>query len=551
MQQSRRFPRLFTIALLAGLVLPPAHAIDLSLTATAGGGANDDELSSAGGFTGPHLGPAEFDAEYDDLAIEDVDLWERIRRGFTIPDLNNPLVATHVTWYSSRPDYIQRTTQRASRYLYHVVQELEKRDMPMELALLPFIESAFNPNAYSTAKAAGMWQFIPSTGRDFNLKQNMFRDERRDVVASTHAALSYLQKLYGMFGDWQLALAAYNWGEGSVSRAIAKANAAGRATDFNSLSAYMPNETRNYYPKLQAVKNIIAAPAQYGIWLPKVDNEPYFVSVNKTRDIDIKLAAQLAEMPLEEFKALNPQFNRPVITGSPNTQILLPQTNAEKFRENLSKWTHSLSSWTAHKVTAARERIEVIAARFKTTPQVIREVNAIPPNMHPKAGSVVLVPKTAVDTDGDIGQELADNAMLAVEPDEVRKKIVVKVGKSDTMASITRRYKVSADDVREWNDLKSDKLKLGQQLTLQVKVTKKSKGSHPAKSHRQTADKSKSAHKGADKGTHKSTNKSTSKSANKHASGSGTAEKRNTRSKAEPAQRREHRKVAQRDSQRN
>ena len=291
------------------------------------------------------------------------DIWERIRKGFAIPELDNPLVATHSTWYSARPEYMQRTTQRASRYLFHVLQELEKRQMPTELALLPFIESSFNPQAYSRAKAAGMWQFIPSTGRDYNLKQNVFRDERRDVIASTDAALTYLQKLYGMFGDWQLALAAYNWGEGSVSRAIAKARAAGRATDFNSLSDYMPSETRNYYPKLQAVKNIIAAPMQYGIKLPIVENEPYFVSINKTRDIDIKLAAQLAELPMEEFRALNPQFNRPVITGSPRTNILLPQLNAEKFKENLSKWKQALSSWTAHRVTAARERIETIAAK--------------------------------------------------------------------------------------------------------------------------------------------------------------------------------------------
>ncbi len=460
--------------LLAGLAVPPASAGDTKLAPASLAIETAVEADAeTGGFTGPHLGPAEFDAEFDDVQVEEFDLWERIRKGFAIPDLNNPLVATHVTWYSSRPDYIQRTTQRASRYLYHVVQELEKRNMPMELALLPFIESAFNPQAYSTAKAAGMWQFIPSTGRDYNLKQNMFRDERRDVLASTNAALTYLQKLYGMFGDWQLALAAYNWGEGSVSRAIAKATAAGRGTDFNSLSAYMPNETRNYYPKLQAVKNIVAAPVQHGIKLPVLENQPYFVSVKKIRDIDVKLAAQLAEIPLEEFKALNPQFNRPVITGSPNTQILLPQPNAEKFKTNLAKWTRALSSWTAHKVTAARERIEVIAARFKTTPQVIREVNAIPPNMHPKAGSVVLVPKMSAEADKDIGQDIADNAMLAVEPDEIRKKISVRVGKRDTMASITRRYKVSAADVRGWNNLKNDKLTPGQSLKLMVKVTKK------------------------------------------------------------------------------
>ncbi len=470
MQQSR-FKPLYSFALLTSLALPSAHAADLSIAAqVAGTTAAEGEALDA-----PHLGPAEFDAKFEQVEISQFDLWERIRQGFAIPDLNNPLVATHVTWYSSRPEYIQRTTQRASRYLFHVVQELEKRNMPMELALLPFIESAFNPQALSSAKAAGMWQFIPSTGRDYNLKQNVFRDERRDVVASTNAALNYLQKLYGMFGDWQLALAAYNWGEGSVSRAIAKAQAAGKPIDFNSLSAYMPAETRNYYPKLQAVKNLIAAPAQYGIKLPLVENQPYFVSIKKTRDIDVKLAAELAELPMEEFRALNPQFNRPVITGSSGASILLPQLNAEKFTENLSKWTRGLSSWTAHKVTAARERIEVIAARFKTTPQIIREANAIPPNMHPTVGSTVLVPKPA-NIDNDIARELADHGTLAVEADgPARRRVTIKVGRRDTMASITQRYKVSAAEVREWNDLKSDKLSPGQPLKLMVKAPKKGK----------------------------------------------------------------------------
>ncbi len=466
--------RLAYIAILASLTLSVSHANDLSIDPSA---VPVDPARDAKAAESPRLGATEFDGKFDDVTVSNFDLWERIRKGFAIPDLNNPLVATQVTWYSARPEYIQRTTQRASRYLFHVVQELEKRNMPMELALLPFIESAFNPQAYSSAKAAGMWQFIPSTGRDYNLKQNIFRDERRDVVASTDAALTYLQRLYGMFGDWQLALAAYNWGEGSVSRAIVKAQAAGRDIDFNSLSAFMPAETRNYYPKLQAVKNIIAAPAQYGITLPVVENQPYFVSINKTRDIDVKLAAQLAELPMEEFRALNPQFNKPVITGSPNTRILLPQLNAEKFKENLSKWTHSLSSWTAHKVTAARERIETIAAKFKTTPQVIREANSIPPNMHPTAGSVVLVPKTSAESSKDIAQEIADNATLAVAPDEPpRKKIKIKVGKRDSMASITARYKVTAAEVRHWNDLNNDKLKPGQELKLEIKVSKKGKG---------------------------------------------------------------------------
>ncbi|MES2534688.1 MAG: transglycosylase SLT domain-containing protein [Pseudomonadota bacterium] len=403
------------------------------------------------------------------LAVEEVDVWGRIRKGFGIPDLDNPLVTTQTTWYSSRPDYIQRTTTRASRYLFHVVQELEKRNMPMELALLPFIESAFNPQAYSTAKAAGMWQFIPSTGLDFNLKQNMFKDERRAVLDSTDAALTYLQKLHGMFGDWQLALAAYNWGEGSVQRAIKKARAAGQPIDFNSLSQYMPAETRNYVPKLQAVKNIIASPDQYGITLPKVENVPYFVTIRKTRDIDIKVAAQLAELPMDEFKALNPQFNRPVITGSTDTQILLPQNNAEKFKTNLSKWGHALSTWTAHKITNARERIDTLAARFRTTPEVIREANNIPPKMRLKAGSTILVPKSENSGHSDITAEVADNAIMAMEPDVPdHKRIVVKVGKRDTLASIAQRHRVSVADIKQWNSLSRDSVAKGQSLELQV-----------------------------------------------------------------------------------
>jgi len=357
------------------------------------------------------------DQQFTHNVADQGDLWDRIRKGFAIQELNNPLVANHSFWYGARPEGVQRTAQRASRYLFHVVQELEKRQMPTELALLPFIESGFNPQAYSHAKAAGMWQFIPSTGRSFNLKQNAFRDDRRDVLASTDAALTYLQRLHGMFGDWQLALAAYNWGEGSVMRAIARAKAAGRPIDYNSLSAYMPNETRNYYPKLQALKNVIASPAQFGVKLPPVENKPYFVSVKKTRDIDLKLAAELAEMPMEEFKALNPQFNSPVITGSPDTQILLPTSNAEKFRENLKNWTEALSSWTAHKVTIARERIESIAARFQTTPQVIRSANAIPANMQPKPGSTLVVPRTTMGSEINIGQDITENSVLTLEPD--------------------------------------------------------------------------------------------------------------------------------------
>lgn len=442
--------------------------------------ANDLSISSA--FQ-PPAANAEFntgDSAIDDpvpqvLTMEEIDIWERIRKGFNIQDLENPLVLEQSNWYSARPEYIQRTTTRASRYLFHVVQELEKRGMPTELALLPFIESAFNPEAYSSAKAAGMWQFIPTTGLMFKLKQTMFKDERRDVLASTTAALNYLEKLYGMFGDWQLALAAYNWGEGSVQRAIKKNEAAGKPTDFNSLSALMPAETRNYVPKLQAVKNIIAHPDQYGINLPKVENQPYFVTIGKTRDIDIKIAAQLAELSVTEFKALNPQFNRPVITGGDKTKILMPQANAEKFKINLAKWNRPLSSWTSHTVSK-RERIENIAKMFSTLPEILREVNHIPPKMLLQAGSTILVPKASEASAKDIAPEVLDNAVIALAPDVPdTKRIYVKVGKRDNLASIASRYKVSIAQLKSWNSLSRDSVSRGQSLRLQVPFTLSSK----------------------------------------------------------------------------
>jgi len=242
-----------TYALTVALLLGPAigHAADSAPSQIA------QSNSSAAAMAKSILPQALTPAKPDDY--KDPDLWARIRSGYAIPDIDNNLVAKHVQWYASRPDYLTRTSGRASLYLYHVVQELEKRGMPTELALLPVIESAFNPQALSTADAAGIWQFVPGTGRDFNLQQNMFKDERRGVLASTDAALTYLQRLYTMFGDWQLALAAYNWGEGNVQKAIQKNRALGKPTDFESLSELMPAETRNYVPKLQAVKNIIAA----------------------------------------------------------------------------------------------------------------------------------------------------------------------------------------------------------------------------------------------------------------------------------------------------
>lgn len=364
---------------------------------------------------------------------KETDVWGRIRSGYAIPDVDNSLVARHTQAYSARPDSLKRISGRASPYLYHIVQELEKRGMPTELALLPVIESAFNPQALSTADAAGLWQFVPGTGKDFNLKQNMFKDERRGVLASTDAALTYLQRLYTMFGDWQLALAAYNWGEGNIQRIIKKNQALGKGTDFESLAELMPAETRNYVPKLQAVKNIVANPSQYNVALPVIDNQPYFTAIDKTSDIDVAVAAQLAEMSLDEFRALNPQFKKPVITGGEKTKILLPKENAEKFHLNLAGWGRELSTWTTHKITNARTSISALASKFGTTPEVIRQANNIPAKSTIKAGSTILVPKASASQAGDIAENIIENAVVAFEAE-----------RSPRVKAKTSRYKVKA-----------------------------------------------------------------------------------------------------------
>lgn len=400
-----------------------------------------------------------------------IDLWSRIRNGYAIPDIDTAAVINQLNWYGARTDYMQRIVQRGARYLYHVVEELDKRGMPTELALLPFIESAFNPQAISSAKAAGMWQFMAATGKDFNLKQSMFKDDRRGVLDSTDAALNYLSRLYDLFGDWQLALAAYNWGEGSVQRAIKKQQALGLPTDFVSLTALMPPETRNYLPKLQAVKNIIADPALFGLELAPLDNQPYFVSVEKTRDIDVRLAARLAELPVEEFNALNPQFNRPVITGDASTKILLPVDNAALFKENLGKWQGSLSSWQTYTVTKT-EKIESLSqrlsARLGVKPDFIREVNFIPLKTMVKAGSTVLIPKSEHSPDHDIATDVAEHAQLVLEKQRPTRLITIRIRKNENLQTIAHRYAISVAQLKTWNRLKTEKLSADQSIRVTV-----------------------------------------------------------------------------------
>jgi membrane-bound lytic murein transglycosylase D len=382
-----------------------------------------------------------------------VDMWDRIRRGFKMPNLDSDLVRDREQWYASRPDYIQRMTARSDKYIFHIVEELERRNMPTELALLPYIESAFNPQAVSSARAAGMWQFMPATGTDFDLKQNIFRDDRRDVVASTRAALDYLQKLYGMFGDWQLALAAYNWGEGSVSRAIAKNQRLGLPTTYSDLT--MPAETRMYVPKLQAVKNIVANPQAFNAELPVIANHPYFQTVTLTRDLDVELAAKLADVRLDDFRALNPAGHKPVLLAAGTPQILLPWDNAAVFQRNFDAYTQGqYASWTAW-VVPTTMTVADAAQRSGMSEADLRALNSVPPRMLIKAGSTLIVPRGARVKE-DVAAVVADEGHLSFQPEIVTRRTMVKAGRSDNVASIARRYNLKPAAVAEWNDVQQN-----------------------------------------------------------------------------------------------
>ncbi len=361
-----------------------------------------------------------------DLTTPPDDLWQRMRNGFSMPDLDSPLVADRQAWYLNRPDLLKRIFERSRRYLHHIVEELEKRGMPTELALLPVVESSFNPLAYSSARALGMWQFIPATGKTYKLQQNAWFDQRRDIVASTGAALDYLQTIYEMHGDWHLALASYNWGENAVARAVAKNQAKGLPSDYRNLK--MPAETAYYVPKLQAIKNIIAQPQLFGINLDPIPNRPYFATVERSENMDIALAARLAEIPVEEFIALNPAYSRPVMPTAANSPLVLPADKVQTFLANLQHHESQdkpLSAWFTHNLKKG-EKLEAVAKRHGLTLVRLKQLNGINAKTKVVPGFALLLPgKDAV------GHE-ALAARLPQTPAAPPKAVKSKKGKAMT-----------------------------------------------------------------------------------------------------------------------
>lgn len=420
-------------------------------------------------------------AQAIDLTYESDDIFQRMRNGFSMPDISSDLVLYHQQWYMNRPESLRRITERSSRYLFYIVEELEKRGMPLELALLPMVESAYNPMAYSRAKASGLWQFIPSTGKRYKLDQNWWKDERRDILASTTAALDYLQSIYDMHGDWHLALASYNWGEGAVGRAVNKNVVLGLPTDYLSLT--MPGETRNYVPKLQALKNIFSNPALLiELGIPRIPNRPYFGTVTKTANIDVKVAARLADMPVQEFVALNPAHNRPVIKSE--TPMVIPAHKLETFITNLEAHEESnkpLSSWQSYTVRPG-DRLEKIAPRFGMTVANLREVNGITGRIKVSPGYTLLVA-------GHEGGEPLNMAALPEQPrlpqaDPAPSGVTVRthtVRKGETLPVIARRYGTSVADLKRINNLRSDRIAAGTRLEVSANKSSSQGEAKPGK----------------------------------------------------------------------
>jgi membrane-bound lytic murein transglycosylase D len=368
------------------------------------------------------------------------DLWARIRSGFRMAESDQALTRVHEEWFRKHPAYLERGVERSRLYLYYIVEEVEKRGMPMEIALLPMIESAYNPQAESPMKASGIWQFIPSTGKVYGLKQNAWYDGRRDVLTATRAALNYLQNLYAMFGDWELALAAYNCGEGCVARAQSRRN--GKPVDYASLR--LPTETRNYVPKLIAMRNIVLDPQRFGFNIDNMANEPYFMQVTLRNPMEAKQAARLAEMNLDEFLSLNPGFQRRVIYTDTSNVLLLPTERVETFQFNLHRM--GVDKLSLHSYQAKRgESASKIAGQFGVTLDWLKEHNPLTLFKGKVARSqTLLVPAT---TKTVTNTEPAN--VIKAKQSHLRTHTVRK---GDTLVRVAKLYNVKVVELRRLNE---------------------------------------------------------------------------------------------------
>ena len=465
------------------------------------------------------------------------DLITRIRSELSLPISTDPAIQAELKWFASHPEYLDRVFLRSESFLHHIVETLDERGMPLDLALLPVVESAFDPFAYSHGRAAGLWQIIPGTGRRLGLTQNWWFDARRDVVESTRAALDYLERLHEMFdGDWLLAVAGYNSGEGNVARAIRRAEAAGEPTDFWGIKRYLPAETRTYVPRLLALKQLVAAPSHLGLSLPVLDDEAFFRIIETGGQIDMALAAELAGLSTEALYWLNPGVNRWATDPDGPHRLLIPVERAEDFSAAVAALNgRERVRWSRHTVGQG-ETLSHLAITYQTTPAVLQEVNDLGRNSMIRLGQELMIPHAVKNlTDytqtldarnsrtqnktregqkqshvvrageslwvisrryevgvrelaswnamapGDplsIGRELvvwSDKAVLAPGQNQRIRRVTYTVRRGDSLSRISTRFRVSVPDLLNWNSLSSDKyLQPGQQVVLYVDVTEQS-----------------------------------------------------------------------------
>jgi membrane-bound lytic murein transglycosylase D len=398
-----------------------------------------------------------------DPAPESTDLLNRLRGGFAIPPVMNDDVRTHLNWYVRHPEYLTRVFNRAQRYMPYIVSELDRRDLPLELALLPIVESAYDPFAYSHGRAAGLWQIIPGTASRFGIRQNWWYDGRRDVVDSTRGALEYLAYLYKLTDDWLLAVASYNAGGGTVTRAMRRNVARSKPTDFWNLS--LPRETSGYVPRLLALAELVRDPAAYGITLPELVDAPQFAAIDIGSQLDLALAAELAGLDLDTLYAFNSGFNRWATDPEGPHRLVLPIDVSDAFAEALAAVpTRERIRWQRHKVRSG-ETISEIARRYHTTMGAIRSANSLRGNII-RAGHFLTIPVASKSLSAY--SKSADARRAATQEREragERFEHVVRPGES--FWSISRRFGVTTRELAAWNAMApGDTLSIGQKLVV-------------------------------------------------------------------------------------
>jgi membrane-bound lytic murein transglycosylase D len=392
------------------------------------------------------------------------DLFDRIRAGFRLEDgSEHPAVDQQLRWYASNPDYLQRSFGRADLYLYHIVTELERRGMPLELALLPVVESAFEPYAYSRASASGLWQFIPGTGSKFGLKQDWWYDGRRDIVESTRAALDYLQSLHDEFnGDWLLAIAAYNCGEALVERAVDLNRAAGRPVDFWDL--WLPRETRAYVPKLLAMKRLVLDPEGFGLAFSPIPNQPYFARVPTHGQVNLRIAAEIAGISPEELYELNPAFHRWATDPTGPHFVLVPVEAADVFADNITQLSTDQRLGVAHYSVHRGDSLASVALKFHTSVIVLRELNDMPVGAI-AVGDDLRVPGAMTDLPAKV--MLAAARVDGHGRGRGSRAHVQVVRRGDSLWTIARRTGMNVNTLATLNGLQpGDPLRAGQRIRL-------------------------------------------------------------------------------------